>query len=655
VLRRRCTARLPTRSAHPLCPPALPTPLCPPALPTRSARPLCRRAGLRSAQSVSDSIDPQLRVQAPGVLVASTFVTFQVETQDSISPPHPPADRFELLHRVGIALSAETNRDRLLETILREAQDLCNADGGTLYLRTDDDQLRFEILRNKSLGVELGGVTGAPVPYPALPLYDAAGKPNLNNIASYAVHEKSLVHVRDAYHAEGFDFSGTKDFDRRSGYRSTSFLTIPLINGRQQVIGVLQLLNAMDPATSEVVPFAPEHRETVVALASQAALALDNKLLLEAQKVLLESFIKLIAAAIDSKSPYTGGHCERVPVLTEMIVEALCQTTDGPFATFGLDDEEWYELRIAAWLHDCGKVTTPVHIMDKATKLETICDRIEAVSHRFEILRQQALIRRLERQNRGDDPGVIDSEYTLELEQLRLDEAFLRHVNIGGEFLPKDAQDRIIAIGKRTFLQAGEERRLLSDEELENLCVARGTLTDDERMVINGHMVDTIRMLEALPFPKNLRRVPEYAAGHHEKMDGGGYPRGTFAGDMSVPARAMAVADVFEALTAGDRPYKKAKKLSEAMKIMGFMKKDNHLDPLVFDEFVKSGVYLEYARRYLADDLIDAVDTEALLAIVPRPYELPPQAERQLRRSGLLPAYEARFPLRDSIIPTQGR
>jgi HD-GYP domain-containing protein (c-di-GMP phosphodiesterase class II) len=574
----------------------------------------------------------------------------EVETQDSITPANPPADRFELLHRVGIALSAETNRDRLLETILCEAQELCNADGGTLYLRAED-QLRFEILRNRSLRAFFGGTSGKPITFAPLPLYDEAGRPNLNNIASYATHEKRLVHVRDAYHADGFDFSGTKEFDRRSGYRSKSFLTIPLINGRGEVIGVLQLLNATDPDTAEVVSFTPEQRETVAALAAQAALALDNKLLMEAQKVLLESFIKLIAAAIDSKSPYTGGHCERVPVLTEMIVEALCSATDGPFATFELDEEEWYELRIAAWLHDCGKVTTPVHVMDKATKLETICDRIEAVSARFEILRKQALIEKLEGQARGDDTTALEAIYLAELKQLDEDEAFLRSANVGGEFLPKEAQDRITRIGQRTYVQAGEERRLLSGNELENLCIARGTLTEDERMVINGHMVETIRMLEALPFPKNLRRVPEYAGGHHEKMDGGGYPRGAFAGDMSIPARAMAVADVFEALTANDRPYKKAKKLSEAMKIMGFMKKDNHLDPEVFDEFVRSGVYLEYARRFLTEDLIDTVDTEALLAIVPKAYELPPAAERDKRRHGLLAAYEERFPLRTSTLP----
>lgn len=596
-----------------------------------------------------------MRQPLAGLLVASALVTVQVETQDGIAPPHPPADRFELLHRVGIALSAETDRDRLLDTILHEAQMLCNADGGTLYLRTEDDQLRFEIMRNRSLGVHLGGATGEEVPYPPLPLYDATGQPNLHNVASYAVHEKRLVHVHDAYDVEGFDFSGTKEFDRRSGYRSKSFLTIPLINGQEQVIGVLQLLNAIDPATAEVVPFAAEHRETVAALAAQAALALDNKLLLEAQKVLLESFIKLIAAAIDSKSPYTGDHCERVPVLTEMIVRALCASQEGPFANFQLDDEQWYELRIAAWLHDCGKVTTPVHVMDKATKLETICDRIGAVAHRFEILRQHALVQKLERQAQGSDAATLEAEYAATIRQLDEDEDFLRHTNIGGEFLPKEAQARIMAIGQRTYPERGQWRRLLSDDELENLCIARGTLTDDERMIINGHMVETIRMLEALPFPKNLRRVPEYAGGHHEKMDGGGYPRGTFAGDLSIPARAMAVADVFEALTAADRPYKKAKKLSEAMKIMGFMKKDNHLDPLVFDEFVRSGVYLEYARKFLSEDLIDDVDTEALLAIEPRAYELPPAEERVRRRTGLLPAYETRFPVRAGAVPQNQR
>ncbi len=579
-------------------------------------------------------------------------MTGQVETQETSEPTHPPANRFELLHRVGIALGKETNRDKLLDIILTEAQKLCHADGGTLYLRTEGNELAFEIIRNRSLSIELGGAGHAKATFPPLRLYLEDGTPNLRNVATYAVHEKQLVHVHDAYDAPGFDFSGTQEFDKRSGYHSKSFLTVPLINGQGHVIGVLQLLNAMDPSSGEVVPFAPEHRETVTALASQAALALDNKLLLEAQRHLLESFIKLIAAAIDSKSPYTGGHCERVPVLTEMLTASLCQTKTGPFADFSLDDDEWYELTIAAWLHDCGKVTTPVHVMDKSTKLETIHDRMAAVRHRFEILRRDAHIQMLEDVAAGHPAKEAEQLYQNQLDQLEEELSFLEHVNIGGEYLSPEAKERVRAIGKRRYNQGGQEQPLLTEEELENLCVSRGTLTDDERLIINGHMVQTVRMLEALPFPRGLRRVPEYATGHHEKMDGTGYPRGTYAGDMSIPARAMAVADVFEALTAADRPYKKAKKLSEAMRIMGFMKRDNHLDPDIFDEFVKSGVYLDYAKRFLDDDLIDEVDTKALLAIEPKGYDLPPEEERAPRRKNLLPLYEQRFPERIEMSPS---
>lgn len=584
---------------------------------------------------------------------------------DSSSPPSGPlsaavattgpASRFEILHRIGIALASERNRDRLLEKILTEAQGLCHADGGSLYLVTDD-KLAFEIVRTASLGISLGGTTGVRPSFPALPLYLSDGRPNVNNIATFAAHQKKPVHVPDAYNAVGFDFSGTKIFDQKNGYLSRSFFTVPLVNGEGDVIGVLQLLNATDPLSGERIPFDVDHQETVTALAAQAALALDNKLLLEAQKELLESFIKLLAAAIDSKSPYTGGHCERVPVLTEMLVGAIVGTREGPFAGFTLDDDGWYELRIAAWLHDCGKVTTPVHVMDKATKLEAITDRIATVRHRFSILERDAKLRLLERKleltSRGEPVAEAERECEAELETLAAELAFLEHANLGGEFLPPDAQAKIRAIGRRTFAEAGAIRPLLDDDELENLCISRGTLTEDERLVINGHMVQTLRMLEALPLPRNLRRVPEYAACHHEKMDGTGYPRGIFAGDLSIPARAMAIADVFEALTASDRPYKKGKTLSESMRIMGFMKRDGHLDPALFDAFVTSGVYRKYAERYLPRELLDDVDEAALLAISPKPFSLPDEAVRKARFDGLLEVYERRFPVRNSTVPS---
>ncbi|MBO6935432.1 MAG: GAF domain-containing protein [Deltaproteobacteria bacterium] len=555
-------------------------------------------------------------------------------------------ERLELLYEVGIALSAEDDKDRLVERILLVAKDLCNADGGTLYLRSEDNELRFAIMRTDSLGIALGGTTGKPIELPPLPLVDpATGEPNEANIATCAAIRKESFNIPDAYDATGFDFSGTKKFDERAGYRSKSFLTIPMLNHHDRVIGVLQLLNAQDEKTGEVVPFEEEEQRIVEALASQAAVALDNQLLLEGQKELLEAFIQMIAAAIDSKSPYTGAHCERVPILTLMLAQAAVAVDEGPFADFTLTEEEWYELKIAAWLHDCGKVTTPVHVMDKATKLETIFDRIEIVRARFEVLKRDAKIRMLEAQAEGDEEAK--PRYQREVAALESDLDFIEKANIGSEFLSDEAKDRIRAIGSRQYVQGTLKRGLLAEDEIENLSISRGTLTEEERLIINGHMVQTIQMLEALPFPRNLRRVPEYAGGHHEKMDAKGYPRGVAAGDMSVPARIMAIADVFEALTAQDRPYKKGKTLSESMRILSFMKRDNHLDPDLLDLFVRSGVYQSYAEKYLPDSLIDEVDEDAILSTKPKEFEPLDEATRAKRKTGFLPEYE---PLRRSVM-----
>lgn len=565
--------------------------------------------------------------------------------------------RYELLHRIGVALSGEHDRDRLLDLILTEAQSLCQADGGTLYLCTDDQQLEFAIVKNSSLGIELGGISTNPVTFPPIHLFDpTTGEPNHKNVATYAVHAKKPVHIADAYNSDSFDFSGTKAFDQSSGYRSKSFFTIPLINSEGIVLGVLQLLNALDD-DGKVVSFDTSHQQIVRALSSQAAIALDNKLLMEAQKTLLESFIKMMAAAIDAKSPYTGAHCERVPLICEMLMSEVCRTTEGTFADFSMNEDERYELHIAAWLHDCGKVTTPTHVMDKATKLETIHDRISEVSSRFEVLKRDAKISYLEALAAGEEMTLAETRYKDELETLNKDLMFLKHANVGGEYLPPESQDRIRKIGARVYEHGGKARSLLTDDEMLNLTISRGTLTEDERMVINGHMVQTVRMLDSLPFPRNLRRVPEYAVGHHEKMDGTGYPKGVYAGDMSIPARAMAIADVFEALTADDRPYKKAKKLSEAMRIMGFMKRDNHLDPELFDLFVSQGVYRRYAEKYLDPSLCDQVDDKALLSIEVQRFTLPPKESRRDRGRSILEEYERRFPSRGegdrlSISPT---
>ncbi|MBM4282887.1 MAG: GAF domain-containing protein [Deltaproteobacteria bacterium] len=551
----------------------------------------------------------------------------------------------ERLYRVGVALSAEQDRDRLVERILLEAKDLTRADGGTVYLATEErpdggradrgsepTHLRFAMLRNDTLGIAQGGTTGVAITLAPVPLFDVQGRANHKNVASHCATTKRSVNVANAYTEPGFDFSGTKAFDEQTGYRSQSFLTIPMVSAEGRVFGVLQLINARDEAGA-VVPFDARQQEIVEALASQAAIALDNQQLLAGQKALLEAFIQLIANAIDAKSPYTGGHCTRVPIITEMLARAACDADVGPFKEFQLSPDEWYELRIASWLHDCGKVVTPIHVMDKATKLETIHDRIESVRLRFQVRRMEL---ELACARDGGDPAAVDAQ----LRALDDDLAFVAHANVGGEFLSPEKQARIRAIGATPVTIGGQATTLLTADEVKNLCVSRGTLNDDERVVINGHMVQTILMLEALPFPRNLRRVPEIAGGHHEKMDGTGYPCGLWAGDMSLPARMMAIADVFEALTARDRPYKSAKTLSETMKIMSFMKRDNHLDPQLFDLFVTSGIYRTYAEQYLPPELVDTVDEAALLAVQPRPHDPPPADVRGGRRRGFLPEYQ---------------
>lgn len=557
-----------------------------------------------------------------------------------MSAPDDKLRRLELLLRVGVALSAETDTNRLLETILLEAKELTRADGGTLYVRQDEDSLHFAIMRTDSLGIALGGTTGRPTTLPPIPLRDPdSGAPNHRHIASYAALRKQSINIPNAYDTTRFDFSGTKAFDARSGYRSVSFLTIPMLDAEGRVVGVLQLINSRDAKTGEVVPFDDLDQQTVEVLASQAGVTLQNKLLRDAQRDLLESFIRMIASAIDAKSDYTGGHCERVPMIAEMLAKAACDAKTGPFADFNLSELEWYELHIGAWLHDCGKVVTPVHVMDKSKKLETIHDRIETVQARFEVLKRDARILAYEREKAGEDAAKVRGDLDVELAALDADLAFLEKTNFGGEFLPREGQDRIKRIAERTVEMSGKRVPLLSAEEVQNLSVSRGTLTEKERLVINAHMVHTVNILNALPFPPQLRRVPEYATGHHEKMDGTGYPRGIYAGDMSIPARIMAVADVFEALTAVDRPYKQPKKLSEVMFIMGKMKEQHHLDPEVFDLFITSGVYRKYAQENLPAELIDAVDEQKLLAIKPPALTLPPEHERKLRWKNVLPEY----------------
>ena len=537
--------------------------------------------------------------------------------------------RLEELNRIGAALSKETDINRLLETILIAAKTITYADGGTLYRVTDDRKLKFEIMRNDTLGIAMGGTTGVAIPYYPIHLYDEDGKAVTTMVAAYAVHHDRSVNISDAYTEAGFDFSGTRNFDKKTGYRSRSFLTVPMKNHEGEVIGVLQLLNAKDRDSSAIRAFSDADLHLAESLASQAAIALTNRLLINHLEQLFESFINLINAAIDDKSPYTGAHCERVPVLTMMLADAVDHCGVGPLKNFVMTESDRYELKIAGLLHDCGKVTTPVHVVDKATKLQTIYDRIGLIDTRFEIVRRDLEIDQLKARLGAlgnNDRAVlskIESESTARSAEVAADREFLRRCNLGVEHMNAHDAERVrqIAVKYRWHDAEGKWSDFLTVDEIENLTVPAGTLTRAERSIINHHIDVTIRMLEALPWPRHLKHVPEYAGGHHERMDGKGYPRGLKREQMSLQARCMGIADIFEALTARDRPYKKGKTLSESLTILGKLKLDGHIDPDLFDVFMWEKVYLRYAMQCLDPQQIDEVDT----AKIPG-YVSPPEA-----------------------------
>ncbi|MEQ1773027.1 MAG: HD domain-containing phosphohydrolase [Burkholderiales bacterium] len=563
------------------------------------------------------------------------------------------------LVRTGILLSREQDRQKLLRHILFGGKDLLHCDAATMYLKTESGAIKFAF---RTMQGEL--------PSFEIPLQDAAtGQPNDQYVSVFAANHNQSVSIDDVYQETRFDLSGTRAFADESGYRTVSMLTVPMSPREGEVTGVLQFMNALDAETGKIVPFAPGLVRFVEALAAQAAVALENQNLLEAQRALMDSMIKLLAGAIDAKSPYTGGHCERVPELAIMLADEATKVTEGPLAAFRFaSDVERREFRIGAWLHDCGKVTTPEYVVDKATKLETIYNRMHEIRTRFEVLLRDAEIDCLKAQRDGGDTAEAAHRFDARRQELTDDFVFLAECNVGGEFMAPDRVERLKKMAAQPWMRHFDDRIGLSNEELVryrrepapalpvvetlladkphhivprgedkaldpkygfkvkvpehlfnfgevyNLSVGRGTLTEEERFKINEHIIQTIVMLDQMPFPKELQRVPEYAGTHHETLNGTGYPRKLDHNDLSVPARIMAIADIFEALTASDRPYKSPKTLSDSIKILSFFKKDKHIDPDLFDLFLRSGVYQRYAERYLKPEQIDHVDIEKYLS-----------------------------------------
>jgi len=443
-------------------------------------------------------------------------------------------------------------------------------------------------------------------------------------------------------------------------------MAVPLLNRQRELVGAMLILSE--------TPNETDRTTFVGALSGTAAVSLEAQALINQQKALFDALIQLIANAIDTKSAYTGGHCARVPELPRMLAEAACQAQDGPYQSFRLNDEGWETLRMAAWLHDCGKITTPEYVVDKATKLETLYNRIHEVRMRFEVLKRDAEIQCLTDIQQGADEVRCRQQLARSLAELDDDFAFVAHCNVGGEAMAQEDQQRLLEISQRTWQRtlddqlglSWEERqrhpqdvslplpvteRVLADKpqhrierpphdqmptdsrwgfrmaepkllynqgELYNLRVGYGTLTEEERFKINQHIVQTEVMLRQLPFPPYLSKVPEIAAGHHEKLDGTGYPKGLHQEQLRPETRMLAIADIFEALTASDRPYKRGKKLSEAVAILHRMGQRGHIDRDLFALFLSSGVYLTYAQRFMSPDQIDDVPVAQYLSDQPQ-------------------------------------
>lgn len=504
------------------------------------------------------------------------------------------------LTTIGTALSAEKNLDVLLEMIVTEAKNLTQADGGTLYL-ADGETLRFKVAQTDSLGIKMGG-THDPITWPPLPLYLEDSTPNKKMVAATCALEDRIINIADVYEADGFSFEGTKKFDAGTGYRSKSMLVIPLKNHESEIIGVLQLINKKESITKESIPFTQNDASITLSLASQAAVSITNTMLIEGLENLLEAFLKSIIFAVRKKSPYTAGHIERMVKLSLMLCDAI-NKDETLYKEKSFSHEQIREINFAALMHDIGKLATPEQVVDKATKLEAIFDRISLVGSRFEIIKKALYIAFLEGKMGKD-------EYEQKVELLEANLSIIKKSNAGNEFTKDEDIAAINEMAQNPWIIDSVTYELLTQNEAYNLSVQKGTLTNEERNIINEHAQTSVDILNKLPFPKKYKNVPQISGSHHEKINGKGYPLGLKGDEISFEARILAVADIFEALTASDRPYKKGNPLSAAMKILYFMAKDGDLDRDLVKFFYNSGLYKEYAKELLPQSSIDEVTTD---------------------------------------------
>ncbi|HMA68820.1 MAG TPA: HD domain-containing phosphohydrolase [Candidatus Mcinerneyibacterium sp.] len=468
------------------------------------------------------------------------------------------------LSEIGIALHSKQDINKILEMIIEEAKNITNADAGTLYL-VEDDHLKFEILFNDTMGVKLGGTTNKPIKLPPVPI-------KKDSVSGYVALTGEIVNIEDVYENDEFNFEGPKKYDAKTGYRSKSFLCTPLKNHEDKIIGVLQLINAKDEKTGESIPFSEEYEQIIFSLASQAGITMTKTQLIKDIDNLFKSFVKVMATAIDERTPYNRKHTERVADLTVKIARAINDSEKGKYSDVNFSDDEIEELNMAAWLHDVGKVATPVHVMNKSTKLESINSGIDIIRYRINSFISDLRVKYLEKM-------IPQKKYKKNREKMEEYLKTIREINKQRRPLTEKQKKILESLNKDTYINSkDEEKSYITRDEYKKLSINRGNLTFEEMKIMKNHVVVTKKLLTKMPFIEKYKNVPEIASTHHEKLNGTGYPEGLTGDEIPMGGKIIAVADFYDALTASDRPYKDRMEDKKALKIMEAAAKRNEID-----------------------------------------------------------------------------
>ncbi len=515
---------------------------------------------------------------------------------------HSKKRQIQKLNEIGTSLTGEKNINKLMQKIVNGAKQLCRTDAGTIYLMSEDKKyLQFAIVQNTSLELSMGG-DSENINWERLPLYNEDGSVNNTNIAALCAIENHLFNIDDVYKGVWQRYNGPKSFDDATGYKTKSMLLVPMINHENDVIGVLQLINKLDEK-GNVIEFSSEDEDLILSMASQIAVTITNTKLIEDMENFLDAYMRSIATAIEKKSKHTSGHIRNVAKISSLIANAINNDKQYCYKNISFSKDEIKQLNMAAWMHDIGKITTPEYIIDKTKKLQTVFDRFDLIVTRFEIYKRDLEIQYMKEQ-------IDKTQYDNILSNLNADLDFIKNINLGIDTLTNNDLYRIKNIATKTLIVNGEKQNLLSDDEIYNLSIISGTLNDAERDIINQHAQVSIDMLETLPFPKKMKKVPQIAGVHHEKICGGGYPKNLSGDQISLEGRILAIADVFEAILADDRPYKQANTLNKAMHILYEKAINNEIDRKLLKFIVKNNLHIKYVQENLKTEQLDEVTVD---------------------------------------------